>query len=236
MRPLLYNNERARARTSDPLYETINMTAKQSKRTIAKKAPKTLVPVSLEDVQSKIIVLRNEPMILDRDVAMLYGVETREINQAVKNNPNKFPAGYTYTLNNQEVAEMRSKILTTSSEVSENEAVNTNFSKSHYNPTAFTEKGLYMMATILKSEQATQTTIAIIETFTKVRYLKRELIALHKEADSSQASERLKRFGEVISDIVMPDLETSETESTLELNFFIGKLKHTVKRTKKEDK
>ena len=92
------------------------------------------------------------------------------------------------------------------------------------------------MATILKSEQATQTTIAIIETFTKVRYLKRELIALHKEADSSQASERLKRFGEVISDIVMPDLETSETESTLELNFFIGKLKHTVKRTKKEDK
>ena len=129
--PIIIYIERARARISDPLYETITMTAKQSKRTIAKKAPKTLVPVSLEDVQSKIIVLRNEPMILDRDVAMLYGVVTREINQAVKNNPNKFPTGYTYTLNNQEVAEMRSKILTTSSEVAGNEAVNTNFSKSH---------------------------------------------------------------------------------------------------------
>lgn len=227
---------RIRARISDQLGETINMTTKQSKRTIAKKAPKTLVPVSLEDVQSKIIVLHDEPMILDRDVAKLYGVQTKDINRAVSNNPNKFPAGYTYILNNQEVAEMRLKILTTSSEVTDNEEVSVNFAKSHYNPTAFTEKGLYMMATILKSEQATQTTIAIIETFTKVRYLKRELIALHKEADSSQASERLKRFGEVISDIVMPDLETSETESTLELNFFIGKLKHTVKRTKKEEK
>ena len=150
------------------------------------------------------------------------------------NNPNKFPNGYTYTLNNHEVAEMRSKILTTSSETAENEKVNINITKSHYNPTALTEKGLYMMATILKSEQATQTTIAIIETFAKTRYLKRELVALHNETDSTQASEKLKRFGAVIADLVMPDLETSETESTLELDFFIGKLKHTVKRTKKQ--
>ena len=53
---------------------------------------------------------------MNKDVAKLYGVETREINQAVKNNPNKFPTGYTYSLTNQEVAEMRSKFLTTSSE------------------------------------------------------------------------------------------------------------------------
>ena len=139
-----------------------------------------------------------------------------------------------YTLNNQEVAEMRSKFLTTSSESTENEPVSPKFTKSHYNPTAFTEKGLYMMATILKSERATQTTIAIIETFTKVRYLKRELVELHQETDTTQQSQRLKKFGEVISDIVMPDLTTTETESTLELNFFIGKLKHTVKRTKKD--
>ena len=200
------------------------MANKKQIKTIIKKDQQIPAPVSLSDVQSKIVVLRGEPVILDRDVAKLYGVETREINQALKNNPNKFPVGYTYTLTNQEVAEMRSKILTSSSE----------FSKSHYNPTAFTEKGLYMMATILKSAQATQTTIAIIETFTKVRYLKRELVELHQETDTTQQSERLKRFGEVISDIVMPDLATTETESTLELNFFIGKLKHTVKRTKKD--
>ena len=92
-----------------------------------------------------------------------------------------------------------------------------------------------MLATILNSPIAVSVTFAIIETFAKVRYLKRELVTLHQEADTPQQSERLKRFGEVISDIVMPDLQTSETESTLELNFFIGKLKHTVKRTRKEE-
>ena len=105
--------------------------------------------------------------------------------------------------------------------------------KSRTMPKVFTEKGLYMLATILKSKTATAVTFAIIETFTKVRYLKRELIELHKEAEPEQQTDRLKRFGEVIADIVMPDLETSDTESTLELYFFIGKLKHTVKRTKK---
>ena len=210
------------------------MTNKKQIKTIKKKDQQALTPVSLDDVQNKIVVLRGEPVILDRDVAKLYGVETKDINRALKNNPNKFPVGYTYVLTNQEVAEMRLKILTTSSESTENEPVSPKFTKSHYNPTAFTEKGLYMMATILKSERATQTTIAIIETFTKVRYLKRELVELHQETDTTQQSERLKRFGEVISDIVMPDLATTETESTLELNFFIGKLKHTVKRTKKD--
>lgn len=210
------------------------MTNKKQISTTIKKDHQNPAPVSLGDVQNKIVVLRGEPVILDRDVAKLYGVETREVNQALKNNPNKFPVGYTYMLNNQEVAEIRSKILITSSETAENEQVSPKFSKSHYNPTAFTEKGLYMLATILKSAQATQTTIAIIETFTKVRYLKRELVELHQETDTTQQSERLKRFGEVISDIVMPDLATTETESTLELNFFIGKLKHTVKRTKKD--
>jgi hypothetical protein len=210
------------------------MANKKTQRAVAKKAQTTpLLPISMADVQNKIIVLRGEPVLLDRDVAALYGVETREINQALKNNPSKFPAGYAYVLDNQEAARMRSKILTSSSEVIDNEAVSSFHVKSHYNPTAFTEKGLYMLATILKSQQATQTTIAIIETFTKVRYLKRELIELHKEAEPEQQTDRLKRFGEVIADIVMPDLETSETESTLELNFFIGKLKHTVKRTKK---
>lgn len=92
------------------------MTDNKSKHTMVKKTPKTLLPVSLEDVQSKIVVLHGEPMILDRDVATLYGVQTKDINRAVSNNPNKFPEGYAYTLNNQEVADMRLKILTTSSE------------------------------------------------------------------------------------------------------------------------
>ena len=93
------------------------MTIKKAHKTIVKKESRTpIIPISMEDVQNKIVVLRGEPVILDRDVAALYGVETREINQAIKNNPNKFPNGYAYVLNNQEVAEMRSKILITNSE------------------------------------------------------------------------------------------------------------------------
>jgi hypothetical protein len=58
--------------------------------------------VSYEQVEGKILDVRNQKVILDSDVAELYGVETREINQAVKNNPAKFPEGYVFSLNSEE--------------------------------------------------------------------------------------------------------------------------------------
>ena len=91
-----------------------------------------------------------------------------------------------------------------------------------------------MLATILHGERARSVTFAIIETFYKVRSLKRELVALHNETDKVVQAQKMKHFGEILSDIVMPDLETSETESSLEINFVIGKVKHTVKRVRKE--
>ena len=200
------------------------MSTKRAHKAVVKKAQTTpLLPISMEDVQNKIVPIRQQYVIADADIAELYEVETKRINEAVKNNPDKFPEDYMFTLTPDEAQYLRTKISTTN--------IST---KSRTMPKVFTEKGLYMLATILKSKTATAVTFAIIETFAKTRYLKRELVALHKETDSAQASEKLKRFGEVIADLVMPDLETSETESTLELDFFIGKLKHTVKRTKKQ--
>ena len=175
-----------------------------------------------EKVQGKIANIRQWNVITDADVAELYGVETKRVNEAVRNNPDKFPEDYMFTLTNEELRDLRSKISST--KVSP---------KSRTMPKVFTEKGLYMLATILKSKSAVNVTFAIIETFAKVRYLKREIVELHKEKNPEKQTEKMKRFGEVISDIVMPDLETSETESTLELNFLIGKIKHTVKRIKK---
>ena len=67
--------------------------------------------VTFEAVRDKIVEVRGQQVILDFSVAELYGVETREINQAVKNNPNKFPKGWLLELNNQESATLRSKIL-----------------------------------------------------------------------------------------------------------------------------
>ena len=127
-----------------------------------------------------------------------------------------------FAITQKEKDDLRSKISTT--RVS---------SKSRAQTKVFTEKGLYMLATVLKSSRAIDVTFAIIETFAKVRSLKRELKELHRETDKERQNAKMQHFGEVLSDIVMPDLETSETESTLELNFLIGKIKHTVKRVKK---
>ena len=176
----------------------------------------------LTDVRNSIVVIRDMPVIADADVANLYGVETKRVNEAVRNNPDKFPEDYMFVLSSEESAVLRSKFSSTKLS-----------SKSRVLPKVFTEKGLYMLATILKSRSALNVTFAIIETFTQVRNLKRELIDLHKETDSEKQTAKMRHFGKVLSDIVMPDLETSETESTLELNFYIGKIKHTVKRVRK---
>lgn len=186
-----------------------------------------LLSVLMQEVESKILVVRNQDVLLDRDVAALYGVETREVNQAVRNNPRKFREGYVIELTNEESSVLRSNILTI-------EAANGKGRHSKYNFKAFTSKGLYMLATCLKSERATDATVAIVETFDKVQRLKRELLDLHRETDKAKQASKIQHFGEVLADIVMPDLQTSETESSLEINFFIGKIKHTVKRVRKE--
>ena len=168
------------------------------------------------------VPVSGQQVLLDRDVAVLYGVETRVINQAVKNNPEKFPHGYVVELSSDEFATLRSKFLTANIS-----------SKSRALPKVFTEKGLYMLATILKGEQAVRTTLALIETYAEVRAMKRELLALHTEKDAQKRNSMMRHFGEALTDIVMPDLTTAETESSMEINFLIGKLKHTVRRVRK---
>ena len=185
----------------------------------------TIQELSNEKVQSRIVCIRDVPVIVDADVAEIYGVETKRVNEAVRNNPDKFPEDYMFVLSSEESRVLRSKFSTLE--------LAGKGRHSKYNYKAFTEKGLYMLATILKSKQATAATFAIIETFAKVRYLKRELKELHQEADKRKQMNRMQNFGEVLSDIIMPDLDTVETESSLELNFFIGKIKHTVRRIKK---
>lgn len=189
---------------------------------IAKKGNSTIKSLT-EDVEKKIVVIRNQQVIADADVAVLYGVQTKDINRAVKNNPDKFPAHYMFELTKSELRDLRLKFFTTN--VSSNSRSTTK---------VFTERGLYMLATILKGARARAVTFAIIETFAQIRELKRELLSMHQETDKEKQKAMMQHFGDVLTDIVMPDLQTSETESSLEINFFIGKLKHTVKRVRKE--
>ena len=205
----------------------------KSKKAVVKKADEAIVPISIEEVQDKIIVLRGEPIILDRDVAALYGVQTKDVNRAVSNNPRKFPSGYTFVLDNQEVAELRLKILTTTQEDADNKGVKPLSSMVRYNPVAFTERGMYMLATILKSRQAEVTTLAIIDTFASVKELARTIRTLNNTEEKEEQKGLLKKSGELIGEIIGNDMATAETETELELNFAVLKVKHTIKRKKK---
>ena len=180
------------------------------------------------EVRQKLIVVRGQLSLLDRDVAALYGVETRIVNQAVKNNPEKFPEGYVVELSAQEVDVLRSKILTL-------EAMPGKGHHSKHGYKVFTERGLYMLATILKGDRAVRTTLAIIETYAKVRSMVRDMEALQSLKDGSvEQASKLTQAGHKLASLIGDNLSTESTKTTIELNLAVLKITHEVARSKKE--
>jgi hypothetical protein len=177
--------------------------------------------VKFENLQDRIIEIRGRQVLLDADVAEIYGVETRDINKAVANNPEKFPAGYVVELSKQE-----------KDELVENFHRFNKLKHSTVNPKAFPEKGLYMLATILKSPQAVQATLAIIETFSRIRELSRNIKTLSNIKDKAGQKPLMQKSGEIIAEILDDDLKTTDTETSIELNFAVLKFKHTIKKKK----
>lgn len=174
-------------------------------------------------VQEKIITIRNQKIIIDADVAGLYGVETKRINEAVKNNPEKFPKGYLIELTSEEWEPLKSKFST---------SIKGGKVKL---PTGFTERGLYMLATILKSSKAVETTIAIIETFAKVKELSNTIHQIQALPENSPKQRSLmEHTGELIADLIIPndDLKVTGTETTYEVNLAMFKIKRTIKKGK----
>ena len=175
-----------------------------------------------DEVEKKIIIISGQNVLLDSDVAELYGVETKRINEALKNNQNKFPKGYVLHLTTEEMYSLRSKISTLDGQGRGRH--------SKYNSYAFTEKGLYMLATILKSPRAAETTIAIVETFVKLRDLSRTVSTLTETTDKQKQKSLMQKSGEIIADILDNNLQTVDTETSIEINLALVKLKHTVKQ------
>ena len=175
--------------------------------------------IKIENLKNLIIEIRGNAVLLDADVAAIYGVETRDINKAVTNNPDKFPAGYIVELTKTEKMELV-----------ENFHRFDKLKHSTANPKAFAEKGLYMLATILKSPQATQATISIVETFSKIRVLSRNIKELSTIQDKVEQKSLMQKSGELIAEIFDDDLQTSDTETSIELNFAVLKFKHTIKK------
>jgi phage regulator Rha-like protein len=177
--------------------------------------------IKLEDLQDRIIEIKGQMVLLDSDVAELYDVETKRINEAVKNNPDKFPADYIVELEKKEWDQLKSKFSTS-----------TKGGKVKL-PSAFTEKGLYMLATILKGPKAVQATLSIIETFAKIRQLSRSIQELSAVKDKDRQKALMQKSGELIAGLFDDDLKKSDSETTIELNFAVLKFKHTIKKKSK---
>ena len=168
------------------------------------------------------LTIRNQQVLLDRDVAALYGVETKALNQAVKRNAEKFPAGYILKMTEEECS--RSQIVTLNGGRGSN---------LKYLPYAFTERGLYMLATVLKSARATQATLAIIETYAKVRSMVRDMEALQTEkAGSPEQANMLTRAGHKLAELIGDNLSTVARKTTIELNLALLKISHEVTERK----
>ena len=109
------------------------------------------------NIENMIYEIDGKEVMLDTDLAKLYNVETKRINEAVKNNPEKFPDRYLFRITDKEYNSLKSKISTSKG----------GSRKGH---TAFVEQGVYMLATILKSKTATEVSIRIMDTFVKMRH------------------------------------------------------------------
>ncbi len=180
--------------------------------------------IKQDQVQEKITTLRNQKVIIDADVAALYGVETKRVNEAVKNNAEKFPDGYVLELSKKEWDEVKSKFST--SPLGGGKVKR---------PNAFTEKGLYMLTTILKSQKAVETTIAIVETFVKVKELGHVIHQIQALPDNSLKQRSLmEHTGNLVADLLISEdgLEVTGTETTYEMNFALFKIKRTIKKNK----
>ena len=136
--------------------------------------------VSEERISDKIYIIRNQKVMLDRDLATLYGVETRVLNQAVKRNISRFPDDFMFELSKDEFDNLISQIVTSS------------WGGTRKLPSAFTEHGVMMLSSILKSDKAIQTNIQIMRTFTKLKQilldaseLKITILQMQKKLDNN---------------------------------------------------
>lgn len=187
--------------------------------------------IKFETIENKLIKYNDQLVIVDSDIAQLYGVETREINQAVGNNPDKFPEGYILELTKEEKLEVIKKF--------------DHLSKLKYSPhlpKVFTEKGLYMLATIIKSDVATQATLNIIETFAKVKELSRNINGIMKTTDEALQQELANKSNKILEEIIEiePDIladdedgEIVETTTKFEFNLGFAKVSRSIKKIKK---
>src|SRR3989338_8824197 len=156
-----------------------------------------------ERIKSRIYIIRGRKVMLDRDLAELYQVETRILNQAVKRNPGRFPSDFVFKLSDVELKNLRSQFVISS----------LGYGGARYTPLAFTEQGVAMLSSVLNSERAIAVNIQIIRAFTRLRdhIAGNEELRLKIELMEKQYGEQFKMVFDAIRGLLSePDNEASE--------------------------
>ncbi|MGA8863424.1 MAG: ORF6N domain-containing protein [Gallionella sp.] len=143
---------------------------------------------SVEQIESRIFVIRGQKVMLDADLAELYGVDTKVLNQAVKRNLDRFPDDFMFQLSTEEFANLKSKIGISSlrSQIVTSNIPSGRGGRRHL-PYVFTEHGALMLGNVLKSERAVEVSLMVVRAFVRLR----ELASTHKEL--SQKLNQLER-------------------------------------------
>lgn len=162
-------------------------------------------------IDEKIFIIRGMQVMLDRDLAELYAVETKRLNEQVKRNAERFPNDFMFQLSEKEKNE-----LVANCDRFEN------MKHSSSNPYVFTEQGIYMLATVLKSKIAVEVNISIMRTFTKLKNLSVPYFDIIKrlealETDNKQTQELLNKVVQVVSS--MQTLQDEAKEETKKMGF-----------------
>ena len=163
---------------------------------------KRVIVLKPESVAQLVFFIRGEKVMFDADLAMLYGVEVRSLNQAVARNRKRFPADFAFQLTDDELAALRSQLVISKSPTSQASSrlgsrivtSNTGRGGRRYLPYAFTEQGVAMLSSVLRSARAVEVNIAIMRTFVQLRRLMdtnrdlaRKIEALEKKYDEKFA-------------------------------------------------
>jgi len=156
-----------------------------------------LIIVPMERIASKIYFIRGIKVMLDRDLAELYDVETKALKQAVRRNIDRFPEDFMFELSKEEFKNLRSQIVTSS------------WGGLRYLPMAFSEQGVAMLSSVLKSNRAIHVNIQIMRAFTKLR----EMLSTHEDL-KKKIEDMKKKYDQqfqIVFDAIKQLLETEET-------------------------
>ena len=163
--------------------------------------PQNLIIIPAERIVSKIYIIRNRKVMLDKDLSELYGVKTKSLNLAVKRNLKRFPEDFMFKLDKEEFKNLRSQIETSS------------WGGTRYEPLVFTEQGVAMLSSVLNSDRAINVNIQIIRTFTKIRELlatnealQRKVMEMERKYDG-KIKEIFDTMGLLLADKIKPKKE-----------------------------